>query len=463
MEFSSARKDSTENTSSGRCRRPLNDRSYGILLGFVVATVFLPYVGAYDPLDPTGNITVKWDVMSWTEDGYLASVTLHNFQQYRHVPSPPGWTLGWVWAKKEVIWSMSGAQTTEQGDCSKWHGNIPHCCKKNPTVVDLLPGVPYNMQFTNCCKGGALASWAQDPPNSIASFQISVGNAGTSNKTVKLPKNFTLKAPGPGYTCGPAKKVTPSIFLAPDKRRSTQAHMTWNVTCTYSQFLVQKNPTCCVSMSSFYNNTLTPCPTCACSCKNNITQPSCVESDSPILDTPGINTPTKTQQPLLQCTRHMCPVRVHWHVKVNYKDYWRVKITITNFNYRINYTDWTLVAQHPNFNNVTQVFSFNYKSLTPYGSINDTAMFWGERYYNDMLMQAGPMGSVSSEVLLRKDKQTFTFKQGWAFPRRLYFDGDECMLPPPDTYPWLPSSAIPSSSFNLGLLGLAMALLLCSL
>ena len=63
----------------------------------------------------------------------------------------------------------------------------------------------------------------------------------------------------------------------------------------------------------------------------------------------------------------MCPIRIHWHVKLNYKDYWRVKVTITNFNYRMNYTDWNLVVQHPNFNNITKLFSFNYKPLSPYG------------------------------------------------------------------------------------------------
>lgn len=151
-----------------------------------------------------------------------AVVTMNNFQMYRHIMTP-GWTLGWTWAKKEVIWSMVGAQTTEQGDCSKFKGNIPHCCKKNPTIVDLLPGVPYNQQFTNCCKGGVLASWGQDPQSSVSAFQISVGQAGTSNKTVKLPKNFTLLGPGPGYTCGPAKIVPPTKFFTPDLRRKTQA------------------------------------------------------------------------------------------------------------------------------------------------------------------------------------------------------------------------------------------------
>lgn len=63
------------------------------------------------------------------------------------------------------------------------------------------------------------------------------------------------------------------------------------------------------------------------------------------------------------------------------------------------------------------------------------------KFYNDLLMEAGPFGNVQSEVLLQKDKNTFTFKQGWAFPRKVYFNGDECMLPPPDTYPYLPNAA----------------------
>ncbi|KAK4479421.1 hypothetical protein RD792_014935 [Penstemon davidsonii] len=272
---------------------------------------FLIFVESYDPLDPFGNITIKWDVISWTPDGYVALVTMNNFQMYRHIMSP-GWTLGWGWAKKEVIWSMVGAQATEQGDCSKFKGNVPHCCKRNPIVVDLLPGVPYNQQIANCCKGGVVASWGQDPSSAVSSFQVSVGLAGTSNKTVKLPKNFTLLGPGPGYTCGPAK-IVPST--------------------------------------------------------------------------------------------------------------------------------WTLVAQHPNLNNVTQVFSFDYKPLVPYQSINDTGMFYGMKFYNDLLMEAGNFGNVQTEVLLKKDKDTFTLKQGWAFPRKIYFNGDECQLPPPDAYPVLPNSA----------------------
>lgn len=143
--------------------------------------------------------------------------------------------------------------------------------------------------------------------------------------------------------------------------------VTWNVTCTYSQFLARKHPSCCVSMSSFYNETITACPSCACGCEN---KNKCIKSDSKLLSVVGVNTPRKDNAPLIQCTHHMCPVRVHWHVKLNYKDYWRVKLTVTNFNYRLNYTQWTLVVQHPNLNNITEVFSFDYKPLVPYQSVS---------------------------------------------------------------------------------------------
>lgn len=40
---------------------------------------------AYDPLDPTGRIVIKWDVISWTPDGYVVSIKIevytNNIQQ----------------------------------------------------------------------------------------------------------------------------------------------------------------------------------------------------------------------------------------------------------------------------------------------------------------------------------------------------------------------------------------------
>jgi hypothetical protein len=78
----------------------LNKNAAGFFLALTILAIAFSPAGAYDPLDPNGNITIKWDIVSWTADGYVAAVTMHNFQQYRHIPSPPGWTLGWNWAKK---------------------------------------------------------------------------------------------------------------------------------------------------------------------------------------------------------------------------------------------------------------------------------------------------------------------------------------------------------------------------
>ncbi|XP_066378624.1 COBRA-like protein 5 [Miscanthus floridulus] len=441
----------------------LRDSSVLLALALALAYCSVAVVG-YDPLDPRGNITIKWDVISWTPDGYVAMVAMSNYQMYRHIMAP-GWTVGWSWAKKEVIWSIVGAQATEQGDCSKFKGGVPHCCKRTPAVVDLLPGVPYNQQIANCCKAGVVSAYGQDQAGSVSAFQVSVGLAGTTNKTVKLPKNFTLMGPGPGYTCGPATIVPSTVYWTPDHRRRTQALMTWTVTCTYSQQLASKYPSCCVSFSSFYNDTIVPCARCACGCGHGgHAGPGggCIEGDSKRALSPGVNTPRKDGQALLQCTPHLCPIRVHWHVKLNYKDYWRAKIAITNFNYRMNYTQWTLVAQHPNLDNVTEVFSFQYKPLLPYGSINDTGMFYGLKFYNDLLMEAGPFGNVQSEVLMRKDARTFTFSQGWAFPRKIYFNGDECKMPPPDSYPYLPNAA-PAAASQLIVSAAASAFLLALL
>ncbi|KAL0384843.1 UNVERIFIED_CONTAM: COBRA-like protein 4 [Sesamum radiatum] len=146
---------------------------------------------------------------------------MNNFQMYRHIMSP-GWTLSWGWAKKEVIWSMVGAQTTEQGDCSKFKGNVPHCCKRNPTVVDLLPGVPYNQQIANCCKGGVVASWGQDPASAVSSFQVSVGLSGRPTRLSNFPRTSPSLAPGQATLAALQRSCRPpctSLLITDGKRK----------------------------------------------------------------------------------------------------------------------------------------------------------------------------------------------------------------------------------------------------
>lgn len=50
--------------------------TYHALMNLSSIDLFFMFSAAYDPLDPTGNITMKWDVVSWTADGYVVSLCL---------------------------------------------------------------------------------------------------------------------------------------------------------------------------------------------------------------------------------------------------------------------------------------------------------------------------------------------------------------------------------------------------
>ncbi|XP_074586597.1 COBRA-like protein 7 [Curcuma longa] len=407
-----------------------------LLLYFLCSSV------AYDPMDPDGNITIKWDFMTSNDNHYTVLVSIYNYQLYRHIEIP-GWRLGWTWPNDEVIWDMRGAESTNQGDCSRFKGDaLPHCCDKSPTIIDLPIGAPYNLRTADCCRSGVLSSLAQGPSLIRASFQMVIDSRNITDDANPKPYNFTLGVPG--YSCSNATTVAPSKFKS-DTQRTTQAQSTWEVICSYSQFRESATPSCCVSLSTFYDNTIVSCPDCSCGCQGTPTSPLCLRDDEQSRLKELSSDGDGSQGPLL-CTKHMCPISVHWHVKVSYKEYWRVKMTITNYNMNKNYSDWNLVLQHPNLRSLVQIFSFNYHPLLQYGSINDTGVFWGIEYYNDMLLNYGENGNVQSEMLLHKDTEEFTFKGGWPFPRRLSFNGHDCVMPPPDLYPSLPKDYSMASS-----------------
>ncbi|KAK9090083.1 hypothetical protein Sjap_023260 [Stephania japonica] len=129
-----------------------------------------------DPYDPDGNITIRWDIVTWTPDGYVASVNITNYQKYRTVQAP-GWKLGWTWARNQVVWASIGAGFLNKGDCSGFKGSIPLTCAKQPVAVDLRADVPYNGQVAGCCKGGVLASRFEerDLPLHFRSLSVLMG------------------------------------------------------------------------------------------------------------------------------------------------------------------------------------------------------------------------------------------------------------------------------------------------
>ncbi|KAK1297192.1 COBRA-like protein 1 [Acorus calamus] len=112
---------------------------------------------------------VTFDIHDWTDDGYLAKVTIQNFYQYRHVEKP-GWKVGWIWADHEIIWAISGSLATQQGNCSSFKNRIPHSCRPDPIIVDLMPNTRPDNRSANCCQAGVLSGWAIDGLNSFSSF-----------------------------------------------------------------------------------------------------------------------------------------------------------------------------------------------------------------------------------------------------------------------------------------------------
>ncbi|CAK9162057.1 unnamed protein product [Ilex paraguariensis] len=334
---------------------------------------------------------------------------------------------------------MSGGIATQQGDCSSFKSQIPHCCKKDPVIVDLMAdALPQNMP-EDCCRGGLLAAWAINPSKSFSSFEVVVGNW-EGNSIVYRPLNLTLMAPGPGYTCGPVVETDPTVSKVKGGRREEQVFRTWKSTCTYSSFVANKKPVCCASFSSFYNPTVTSCPQCSCACRpadKNTT--FCISEGYYPLSLSN----SKFNPYMLQCTDHMCPLRVHWHVKNNYLVHWRVKLTISNYNYGRNYSDWNVLVQHPGFSQPATTYSFNSTVLPTVDVPDEVALFWGLAYYNDELVQADEkeLGSVTTEILLQKDPDSFTLSNGWAFPRKIYVNGENCEMPLPDIFPMLPNGS----------------------
>lgn len=366
--------------------------------------------GGDDPLNLNGNITIRWDIVSWTPDGYVASVDIVNFQQYRTV-TEPGWRLGWTWARREVIWSMVGARPLRRGDCSSFKDGIPASCTRSPTVADLTANMPSREKIDGCCKGGVLLTQLQDARKSVAKFQIAVGAAGTTSKTVQLPKNYTLAAPGGGgYSCSSAKIVPPTKFLSKGRKRVTLAMMTWQVVCRYAPPRGYKPP-CCVSLSSD-QGTKVPCATCACSCKPSDAK-SCAPSSGK----------TERGKSPVQCTNHMCPININWHLLSKSKGSVRwFEVSISNLNRHANYTDWILMIQHPAVQKFVNA-NTNYWSLP--SELGSMDVLWGIENYDQGL---GPLGSGRSTA-----KFVISYKGSpgnWNFSSNVVFNGDRCTNPP---------------------------------
>jgi hypothetical protein len=71
---------------------------------------------------------------------------------------------------------------------------------------------------------------------------------------------------------------------------------------------------------------------------------------------------------------------------------------------------------------------------------DDTTMFWGVKSYNDLLMQADPTGYAQTELFFSKGQIDVYFQKRLSLPRTIYFNGDSCVMPPPNDSLELPNA-----------------------
>ncbi|GJY74097.1 COBRA-like protein 2 isoform X4 [Tanacetum coccineum] len=277
-----------------------------------------------------------------------------------------------------------------------------------PEIVDLMPDAKPINSPENCCRGGLLAASAINPRESSSSFDIVVGNI-QGNSSLQKPVDLTLLAPGPGYTCSPIEDTQPTVSIVVGGRREEEV-------------FTQKSRHALNAAAGADQQT---------------------RKHYPALGSGSSNSEFVTSLDTLRCTDHMCPLRVHWHIKTNYLDHWRVKLTVTNLNYNRSYTNWNVLVHHPGLSQPATTYSFNTTLLHTTGILDDVALFWGIGNYNTELLNADQdeVGSVSTEILLAKDHKTFTLHNGWALPRTIYFAGENCVMPSPNTYPMLPNDS----------------------
>lgn len=369
-----------------------------------------------DPLNLNGNITIRWDIVSWTPDGYVASVDIMNYQQYRTV-TEPGWRLGWTWARREVIWSMVGARPLRRGDCSSFKDGIPASCTRSPTVADLTANMPSREKIDGCCKGGVLLTQLQDARKSVAKFQIAVGAAGTTSKTVQLPKNYTLAAPGGGgYSCSSAKIVPPTKFLSNGRKRVTLA-MSFNRLFNDVAGGVPLRSAARIQAAVLRVPVLRPRD-------EGPVRYVCVQLQA--LRRQVVRAEfrqTESGKSPVECTNHMCPININWHLLSKSKGSVRwFEVSISNLNRHANYTDWILMIQHPAVQKFVNA-NTNYWSLP--SKLGSMDVLWGIENYDQGL---GPLGSGRSTA-----KFVISYKGSpgnWNFSSNVFFNGDRCTNPP---------------------------------
>lgn len=425
----------------------------------------------------TGDLTIMYDVLMTYDRNYWAQVSISNHNPLGRLDN---WELSWEWMEGEFINSMRGAypkivDTSEcifgrQGQIDIYRDfdfSKALSCTRRPTIIDLPPTkandsvlglIPF------CCRNGSILSPAMDPAKSNSSFRIEVYKMPPElNKTeLSPPLNWRINSTvGPDYQCGQPVRVAPSLF--PDTSgipSRTAAVASWQVVCNTTR-IEAKKPTCCVTFSAFFNDSVVPCSTCACGCDSSVTSAGgTCSATEPALLMPAqaavvpFDNRTRTVKEFAELKRRKlpnplpcpdnCGVSINWHLLSDFEKGWTSRITLFNWG-EADIVDWfasvELGRAMPGYE---KVYSMDGKMLPD--SNNDTLFLQGLPGLNYLIAQHNgsnprrdpPVPGSQQTVISFTKKQTPTINvaRGDGFPTKVYFNGEECSLPT-----ILPSSA----------------------
>ncbi|KAI3449432.1 hypothetical protein Pfo_006097 [Paulownia fortunei] len=423
--------------------------------------------GDFSPLQ-IGDLTIMYDVIMTYQSNYLAQVTISNHNPFGRLEN---WNLSWDWMEGEFINTMRGAYPKEvdTGDCifgsqGQFYKDFDFSkaltCDRRPTIIDLplsRANDPNLGMIPFCCRNGTILSPSMDLSKSKSSFQMQVYKMPPElNKTqLAPPQNWNINSTaGPEYQCAQPIRVMPTLFPEPTGLPSqTAAIASWQVVCNITR-TESKKPTCCVSFSSFFNDSVIPCNTCACGCDSNPGNANNVcSATEPALLLPAeallvpFDNRTKLAETFADLKRREipnplpcgdnCGVSINWHLLSDFRGGWTARITLFNWD-DTDIGDWFAAVEldkaMPGFE---KVYSMDGKVLPD--SNNNTLFLQGFPGLNYLVAERNgsnpkkdpPVPGSQQSVISFTNKQTpgINVALGDGFPTKVYFNGEECSLP----------------------------------
>ncbi|XP_010268089.1 PREDICTED: COBRA-like protein 7 [Nelumbo nucifera] len=418
----------------------------------------------------SGDLTITYDVVSAYDTDYWAQVTITNNNPLGRLDN---WKLKWQWTGDEFIAAMKGAypSVVDTTDCIYGRQGVFYKgldfstvlnCEKTPTIIDLPPTKANDSKvglIPFCCRNGTILPASMDPSKSVSVFQIHVYKMPPYLNRTKLvpPQYWNISGTlNPDYQCEPPIRVSPSLFPDPSGLpSSSSAIASWQVVCNIIQpkEKEQRSPSgCCVSFSAFNNDSVIPCPTCACCQSNNPSNTCNATAPALLLPSEALLVPFENRTKLALAwanLKHLtvpnplpcgdnCGVSINWHLYTDYRNGWSARITLFNWD-QTNFADWFAAVQFgkaaPGFE---AMYSFN-ASMVVVDGVNNTIFMQGFPGFNYLVAEkegANPRtdprvpGKLQSIISFTKmNTPGINVAGGDGFPTKVFFNGEECSLP----------------------------------